>query len=172
MTTPPWAGTLPLVLRNAQPEIELKGRRRVDKTMQEGAVSQATKGSKGVAMLAIAATVAAVAASALAAPAQAGPRCSDGALCLWKGKNYTGAKHKVTEPGELVKLPKAFNNRVSSVKNKWEFRAFVYENKDGTGQPFCLESGEKVPDLSAFFDEINNDVSSARLATNPGSCGP
>ena len=125
------------------------------------------RGSKLVITAAVA-----VATCAFAAPAEAGPRCSDGALCLFTGKNYAGKKFKVTEPGELVKLPKAFNNKVSSLKNKWELRAFVYENKNGTGQPFCLGSGEKVPDLSAFFDEINNDVSSARLDQAPGSCGP
>lgn len=139
---------------------------------QKSALSRSIGETMGPAKLAIAVIAVALAASAFAAPAVAGPKCSDGALCLWKGKNYTGAKYKVTEPGELVKLPKAFNNKVSSLKNKWEFRAFVYENKDGTGQISCQEPGEKEPDLSAFFDEINNDISSARLATNPGPCGP
>ena len=122
--------------------------------------------------LAIALATAALATGSLAAPAGAGPACPDGALCLFTGKGYTGKKYKGTKPGELVKLPKAFNNKVSSLKNKWERRAFVYENKDGTGQPFCLSPNEKVPDLSAFFDEINNEISSARLDENPGACGP
>lgn len=163
---------LPWMLGKASAQNGVKGRTHMKGAGQERAVSHPVARTSSAFKFAVAAAAAAVAASAFASPAVAGPRCSDGALCLWKGKDYTGAKYKVTEPGELEEVPKAFNNKVSSLKNKWEWRAFVYENKDGTGQAFCLESGEKIPDLSAFLDEINNDISSARLATGPGSCGP
>ncbi len=99
--------------------------------------------------------------------------CPDKSLCVYAGKNYTGRRLKLNSPPGVLstKLADEMNNKVSSVKNRWKNASFLYEHKDGGGQPFCLDPGAKVPDLSAFFDEFNNDASSSRRGTGTG-CGP
>ncbi len=99
--------------------------------------------------------------------------CPDGSFCVYAGKNYTGRRLKLNSPPGVLstELFQKMNNKVSSVKNRWKNASFLYEHKDGGGQPFCLDPGAKVPDLSAFFDEFNNDASSSRRSTTP-FCGP
>jgi hypothetical protein len=102
----------------------------------------------------------------------AGKKCAAGALCVWTGKNYKGTKYKVTEPGNIVKLPAKVNNKVSSAKNRWENVGILYETKNAGGQSFCVEPGEEAPDFSAFIEEFNNEASSAFLHESGQVCGP
>jgi hypothetical protein len=129
--------------------------------------------------LVLAAAVAAVlAATTASGGAQSGPakaggkKCASGALCVWTKKNYRGTKYKVTEPGNLVKLPKAANDKVSSAKNRWVNRAYLYETKGGGGQFFCLDPGQNIANFADFPDEFNDDASSAFLAEDAIDCGP
>ena len=91
---------------------------------------------------------------------------------MWTGKDYKGTKYKVTEPGNIVNLPAKVNNKVTSAKNRWVNRAFLYEGKGGNGQPFCINDGDKVPDFSDYVDSSNNKVSSVFLDEGGGACPP
>jgi hypothetical protein len=127
---------------------------------------------RGIRILAAVASVGAVAFATAGNVGASGKKCRDGALCVWTGKNYKGTKYKVTEPGNIVKLPAKVNNKVSSAKNRWVNNAFLYETKNASGQSFCLGSGQNIPNFADFADEFNNDASSAFLQESPGACPP
>jgi hypothetical protein len=127
---------------------------------------------RGIRISAIAIAAAALVLTAAAGVAAAGKKCPDGALCVWTGKNYKGTKYKVTEPGNIVNLPKKVNNKVSSAKNRWVNRAFLYKGKMGTGSAFCIADGNNVPDFADFFEPLNNVFSSAFLDESPLVCPP
>ncbi len=90
--------------------------------------------------------------------------CPDKSFCVYARKNYAGKRLKLnSSPGVLsTELFQEMNNKVSSVKNRWKDTSALYEGKNGGGQVFCFDPGQKVPDLSAFADEFNNDASSSR----------
>ncbi len=99
--------------------------------------------------------------------------CPAKSFCVYTGKNYKGKRLKLNSPPGILstRVSQKMDNKVSSVKNRWNHKSILYEDKDGGGQMSCFATGEKVPDLSAFFDEFNNDASSSRRGTDD-ACGP
>ncbi len=91
-------------------------------------------------------------------------KCPKGAMCVWAGKNYQGRKLTLRKTGEITnRIYNRMNDKVSSAKNRYKHLSYLYENIDGGGQVFCVESGGNIPDFAAFQDEFNNDASSSFL---------
>jgi hypothetical protein len=121
---------------------------------------------RGSARYLLAATLVAGAAAVAHAPdsAAAGPGCKDGAYCLWKNKDYKGDK-LVVSTDDLSNIPREFNNKVSSLKNRTGVAVRLYTGKDGGGTVYCYPDGVGIQVLGI----ASNVASSSR--TDPAGCG-
>jgi hypothetical protein len=130
---------------------------------------------KKTALIAIAALL--VIAPAAGEAAKAGKvkkSCPKEALCLWTKKDFKGKRMVVKDKG-VTNLPKAFNNRVSSLKSRYtggdDGLSFFFDKKNASddGDFRCYnESIGKQPDLSGPLQLFDNRGSSVLLPKNEG----
>jgi hypothetical protein len=97
----------------------------------------------------------------LALPAIAsasGSSCPDGKLCVWSRADYKGKRLKIGKVNDADnKIYRKMNDRVTSVKNRWDFRADLFADI------------VNIPDLALGYD-FNNVASSAYLWPDSETC--
>jgi hypothetical protein len=91
--------------------------------------------------------------------------CAKHYLCVWSDPAYQGQKVRLRKRGVSNKIFRVMNDQASSAKNHRSHVSFLYSDINGDGESFCLEAGQKVPDLGTF-----SDVASSTRLSGQDSC--
>lgn len=101
-----------------------------------------------------AATATAFALTSTTGDAGARGGCPDGKLCVYKHDELEGKEVRIGQQGVSNKLKRQMNNRASSVENRTDFAASLYEGKDARGDDVCIFPDAHIPQLTAYnFDD-------------------
>lgn len=98
-------------------------------------------------------------------PHRRGPLCPDRALCVWEHNNQAGQRVVIRRKGLSDKLARKMDNAASSAINNRGKLAYLYSNKKGGGDVYCLEPGMEANDLGGF-----NDLASSSRNTGRSTC--
>jgi hypothetical protein len=113
-----------------------------------------------VAGLAAAAGVLALMPSAVGARGEA-PPCPRQTLCLWKQIGYEGKRVEIEGHGVSNQLAQEMNNEASSYYNRRGSVSYLYEDKNGEGDGYCISPRDFYSDLDG--GGFGNRASSTRL---------
>lgn len=97
-------------------------------------------------------------------------KCPDDSFCVWTKANYQGKRKVFSKKGEF-NLPKSVNDKVSSVKSRWEPSfVFLYDGKNQEFDSRCFQDNLNVPDLSDPEWNWDNQASSVYLPKKEVLC--
>ena len=108
---------------------------------------------------------------ALPASGMAGDKsCPDGKLCVWSKADFEGKRLKIGKVNAADnKIYKKMDDKVTSVKNRWDFRADLFEDKDNDGEFRCFSPGVNINTLDLGYN-FDNVASSAYLWPDSETC--
>jgi hypothetical protein len=95
--------------------------------------------------------------------------CPTGYLCLYKGYGFRGDIVKLKRTGYSEKIYYWMNDKASSVKNKSGRDVTLYADFE-SGDFICVDSGEKISDLSTTIPDMDDTISSTTTHANDTTC--